>query len=283
MRSLIAVTLLLAFALLTFVPAQAQLTEDELVQKYLGMREKTHVSKTGWISGSYSLDRINRNNDYNSFATYASSQLPTTSISWLGQANIVGLDFGLMLKKNFAISFGGEYWMKFGENQSGDFAYTPPNQAASVVDGLQSEISVYGINANLQYYFYNAPVNGVGLTKLAARVGFGAGWYEAKWDLWQTYQNLNLSTSTPTGDNTTFKDNSIGLNFNVGIDYPLNKWDLGLGLDFGYQYLNFDQVAWYNSADEEVVVTYAGTADSRVELDLSGFRGKVEVKKFFSW
>jgi hypothetical protein len=283
MRSLIAAALLLAFVLLTFVPAQAQLTEDEMVEKYMGKREKTQVKKTGWISGSYALDRINRNNNYNSFASYASNHFPSTSISWLGQANIIGLDFGLMLKKNFAVSFGGEYWMKFGEDQSGTFSYTPPNQAASVVDGITSEITVYGVSTNLQYYFYNAPTGGSPLTKLAARVGFGAGWYEAKWDLWQNYQDLNLATSTPTGDNATFKDNTIGLNFNVGIDYPLNKWNLGVGLDFGYQYLNFDEIAWYNSADEEVVVTYAGTADSRVELDLSGFRGKVEVKKFFSW
>ena len=56
-----------------------------------------------------------------------------------------------------------------------------------------------------------------------------------------------------------------------------------IGVDFGYMYLNFKNIAWYNSADEEIVVTYNNSEDSRVDLGLSGFRGKVELKRFFTW
>jgi hypothetical protein len=47
-------------------------------------------------------------------------------------------------------------------------------------------------------------------------------------------------------------------------------------------YLNFKNVAWYNDQDQEIVASYTGDADGRVDLGLSGFRAKIELKRFFS-
>ena len=75
----------------------------------------------------------------------------------------------------------------------------------------------------------------------------------------------------------------MGFGVFTGIDYPLGIFDLAVGVDVGYLYLNFANVAWYNSQDEEVIATYTGDRDGRVDLDMSGVRGKVEIKRFFSW
>jgi hypothetical protein len=50
-----------------------------------------------------------------------------------------------------------------------------------------------------------------------------------------------------------------------------------------YLYLNFTNVSWYNSQDQEIIATVDGTEDGRVDLDFSGVRGKVEIKRYFSW
>ena len=54
-------------------------------------------------------------------------------------------------------------------------------------------------------------------------------------------------------------------------------------MDANYLYLNFGNVAAYNSSDQEIVATYSGEEDGRVDLGMSGFRGKVELKRYFSW
>ena len=69
----------------------------------------------------------------------------------------------------------------------------------------------------------------------------------------------------------------------MGGDYPLKFWGLLLGADMSYLYLNFKNVSWYNSADQEIVATYNDTPEGRVVLGLCGVRGKVQLKKYFTW
>jgi hypothetical protein len=129
----------------------------------------------------------------------------------------------------------------------------------------------------------NPPKAAEKLTKPALKVGIGAGYYQAKWELWDQYANLNLATSTPNPTNSTFRDNTIGFTFNVGGEYPLSASGFAVGLDLHYLYLNFKDVAWYNSSDQKIVATYEGNESSAVVLGLSGIRAKLELKKFFSW
>ena len=279
------IALAIAAAAIMAQPVTAQFSEQEIIDRYMkksDQMQKQH-KKLYWLSGSYAMNRINKNNDYNNFANYTSAQFPTTDILWLNKANSFGLEFGWMFNKKFAVSIGGEYWMTLGQNQSGNFAYNRPIGGTTTVTELISEIKVYGLTSAVHFYLTNPPSSRNHLTNLAVKVGAGIGFYQVSWDVWDEYENINLSSSLPAAINATFKDSNIGLSLSAGAEYPLNFGSMSLGVDVNYLYLNFNNVAWYNSQDQEVVASYAGDTNSRVDLGLSGVRGKIELKKFFNW
>lgn len=255
-------------------------SEEEYVNKYLKKYEKKHTTKLTWISGFFSLNRINRDNDYNKFANYETTNFTDGTIPWLGEAKTFGADFGLVFNKRFAWTVSGEYWMKLGESLEGSYFYEP---TGTYIDNPETQVQVYGAMTGVQYYVTNPPSVTGEMKDIALRVGAKVGFFKAKWDVWEDYENLNLSTSTAEASTASFEDQGIGLSFHVGADYPTRLWDLVLGVDMGYLYLNFDNVAWYNEQDDEIVASYTGDADGRVNLGLSGFRGKIELKHFFSW
>jgi len=277
-KSLFAVVGVVVLLCSSVVMAQSQ--EDEVVQQYLNRMTKKHTQKLTYISGHFEMNRINRNNDYNKFATNVSTNLQGTSLPWLSQAKTLGADFGIVFNQKFAWSIGGEYWLKMGQSLSGDYYYAP---IGANITNPKSELQVYGFTTGLQYYLVNHPELSGALNNIAVRIGGTAGFYQVSWKLWNEYENLNLSTGLSTGSNTTFKDNAPGFAMNLGVDYPLNFHNMAIGVDLSYLYLNFDKVAWYNTQNEEVVATYNNSPDSRVELNLSGVRGRIELKRFFSW
>ena len=120
-------------------------------------------------------------------------------------------------------------------------------------------------------------------SKLSIKATGSVGYYQVNWDVWDGYENLNLSTSLPSGTNTTYSGSAPGVTMGMGIEYPTNLFGMVFGFDFRYLYLNFNNVGWYNSLDQEIIATWDFTEDSRVNLGLSGFRGRLELKRFFSW
>jgi hypothetical protein len=279
LKRTIALVSILAFGL-GLGTALAQETEDEIIARYLRKTEEKHTARLGWASVNFSVDRINRDNPYNSFANHESNQFSEGSLSWLGQGYSIGVEFGLIFKPGVTWSLGGEYWLKMKDEISGTPTYLP---TGTDVENPSSEIQVYGLTTGVQYYLKGQPTPTTGLSSLAVRVGGSVGYYAASWDVWSEYQNLNLATATSEEQNIGFKGTAPGFYFNLGVDYPINLWDMGLGVDFGYMILNFDNVAWYNSNDEEVIASYDGTEEGRVDLDFSGVRGKVELKRYFNW
>lgn len=278
---IIATILLVVFA--SSAAASAADTEQDIINRYLKKTQKKHVRKLGWISASFDMNRINKDNDYNKFASSQTEYLDNGTILWLNKAKSVSMEFGMFLGDRFAWSMNGEYWLKLGQNNTGTFTYSPPGGSPSVITNLQSEIKVVGFITGMDYYISNRPSKDHYLESMALRISGSVGYYIASWDLWNSFQNLNLSTSTPAPTNTTFKGTAPGLSLGMGADYPLNFQNFSLGVDFSYLYLNFKNIAWYNSIDQEVVPTWNNDADSRVDLGLSGFRGKVELKRFFTW
>ena len=276
---IVAFTLALASAPVLF----AGETEQDIVNRYLKKAEQKHTTKISWLSVNFTLDRINRENDYNRFAIYSSDHFSSTDIPWLGEGKSFGIDLGVVFRQRFAWSIGGEYWLKLGTHKTGSFDYNPPSGTPTVVTDLYSEIRVFGVSTSIQYYLLNPPFPQETQSNLALRLVGSVGYYQAGWDIWSEYQNLNLATSAPISENTTYKGTAPGFSFGVGADYPLKVFNLALGVDFTYLYLNFKNVAWYNAQNQEVIATYDGTSDGRVDLGLSGFRGKVEVKRFFKW
>ena len=170
----------------------------------------------------------------------------------------------------------GEIFCLLGANGAGKTTtinlflnFIDPTEGQALINGIDSAKDPLGAKEHV--------------AKLTVRVGGTAGLYVANWDLWPEYRNLNLATNAPVNANTTFRGTAPGLTFNFGVEYPVGWAGLVAALDMNYLYLNFKNVAWYNASDEEVVVTYNGTADSRVDLALSGVRGKFEIKRYFNW
>ncbi len=258
-------------------------SEQDIINRYTKKIEKKHQVHTSWISTNFTMNRINRDNDYNKFATYQTAYMGNGELNWLNTAKSFGADFGLMVNKKIAWTVGGEFWGKFGQTLSGTYTYTPPNSGAVTVTNPESKISVYGFNTGMQYFLYNAPGPNSNLAKPSLSLTGSVGYYSATWDVWDEYQNLNLSTSTPAGTNSSFTGNTAGFTFGLGGAYPLKVWGLNLGMDLHYLYLNFKNVAWYNTAGQEIVATYNDTPEGRVTLGLSGIRGKLELKKYFNW
>ncbi len=281
MRPIMALTAVLLLSLGSIPAAVSADTEQEIVEQFLKQRESRHPKRIGYISGNFVFNRINRDNDYNKFANHTSQHFADTDIPWIGDAKGFGLELGTMVGRRFSWSVGGEYWLKMGVNESGSFDYAPPDGIPTVVTDLVSEVQVWGLTSSLQYYLYNPPANPGLLNRPAVRLGATIGYFQATWDVWDSYQNLNLSTSLPEGANTTYKGSAPGGSVELGFDLPLSLWGMVLGTEVGYLYLNFTNVAWYNSSDQEVVVTYDESAEARVDLDFSGFTGKAELKRFF--
>ncbi|MEW5795693.1 MAG: hypothetical protein AB1772_04960 [Candidatus Zixiibacteriota bacterium] len=258
-------------------------TEQEVINRYLQKTVAKHTTKLSWISFSVSMDRINRHNDYNDFAIIESAKLGSGEFSWIRQGFSVGADFGLMVHKRFAWSLGGEYWLKLGNNLPTGNTYLQLSTNTVVPADPKSELKVFGFTTSLQYYLINPPVASAKQNAYSVRVGGSVGYYSASWDLWPEYENLNLATAVPVGTNSTYKGTAPGFSFGMGVDYPLGWWDLGLAVDASYLYLNFGNVSWYNSNDEEIVASLDGTENGRVDLALSGVRGRIEIKRYFNW
>ncbi len=258
-------------------------TEQDIINRYTKKIEKKHVSHTSWFSTNFTLNRINRDNDYNKFATYQTAYLGNGELNWLNTSKSFGADFGMFVNPKIAWTLGGEFWGKFGQTLNGTYTYTPPNSGAVQVTNPESKISVYGLTSGVQYFIYNAPGPNSVASKPSVHLSSTVGYYNATWNVWNEYQNLNLSTSTPAGTNSSFSGNTVGFTFGLGGDYPLKVWGLSMGFDMHYLYLNFKNVAWYNTAGQEIVATYNDTPEGRVTLGLSGVRGKLELKKYFTW
>jgi len=277
---LISLVLILTLGISSVV---AQETEQEIVDRILNRAVAKHTHKLGWASINISLDRFNRHNDYNDFAIVETRKLTTNTFAWLDKGFALGADFGMIFKGRWAWSLGGEYWMKLGESFAQPDTYLQLSTGTSVSSNPKSELRVFGVTSSLQYFIWNAPKPATKLTGLTARIGGSAGFYVANWDLWPEYENLNLSTNAPVAANTTFKGTAPGFSLGFGLDYPLGWWDVGLAMDASYLYLNFSNIAWYNTDGDEIVASLNGTPEGRIDLALSGIRGKFEIKRYFNW
>ena len=263
---------------------QADETEQDIVNKYLAKAKKQHTKKLGWLSINYQYNRVNRgHNEYNHMANTLSTQVDGADFGAINNTNVFGVEFGTVFQKKFAWTVGGEFWQKAGDSNTGTFTYTPISGTPAQVVDPKSEVSVWGVSTGIQYYVKNNPQPASKLTKLAIRTGVNVGYYVATWDLFDQYENVNLTTGIDEGQNIAFKGTSLGFSFNVGVDYPINLWDMSLGVDANYLMLNFDNIAWYNAQDQEIIATWTGDDTGRVNLNLSGARAKVELKRFFSW
>lgn len=279
--------LLLAGVTLIAVAATAAPTpkEQELVNQFLKKTEKKHrPKKLGWVSANFTVNRVNRYNEYNSFTKHVNSNLSGGQFSALSQVGAAGLEVGVGMNRKLSWVFGGEYWLKSGDKISGTVNYAPPSGSGPVaLTDPESKIQVYGAYTGVNYSIWNPRAAGDVLNGGSAWVSGNVGYYQVNWDLFPQYENLNLSTAAPDGSNTTFKGNAPGFSLGAGVDFPVGFGGLSFAAEANYLHLNFSNVAWYNTADQEVVATYGDGPDTRVDLKMSGVRARLSLKKYFGW
>ena len=259
-------------------------TEDEIVARYMKKVEKKHKSKVGFFSTSFSYGMLANDNGYNKFINYANDRIaPGNPLGGIWRTSQISANFGMLLTSRATLKFGFEYWMQMGVDKTGDYTLSIEPIGAQTDFNLQSEVQIYGITGGTDYYLLNPPdKNGV-FNSLALRVGATGGYYMAKWQTWDGLTPYNLTTASYESNDDPFKDNTIGFTVTAGADYPTPVFDLLLGVDIGYQYLNFGNVKSYNTVNEELYVSYSDSGTDRVDFDFSGLRGKIELKRFFSW
>ncbi len=259
-------------------------TEDEIVARYMKKAQSKQKTKVGFFSANFSYGVLAIDNGYNNFASYADSRIsPGNPIGGIWRTNQLGANFGLMMSSRTALKFGFEYWLQMGVDKTGDYVLGIEPLGTQTDFNLISQVQIYGFTGGADYYLLNPPDRNGVFHSLALRVGANGGYYMANWEVWEGLTTYNLVTANFEANNDPLKDNTIGFSVSAGVDYPTPVFDLLLGADISYQYLNFDNVKSYNSVDEELYLSYSDTGTDRVDLDFSGLRGKIELKRFFNW
>jgi hypothetical protein len=252
-------------------------TEDEIIARYLKKADKQQKSRIGYISGQFSYGKLSDNIGYRTFGFSATSELASIDgiahpAEGIFRSKEMSLKLGMMLAPWGALKLGFDYWLPMGSDVSVDY-----NAIVGVLElqdtyKVKSTVNVYGFNAGFDYYFINPPNEYGVLDGLSLNAGIGGGIYMANWDLWQ-------ETSE---DFEPLKATAPGFWGKFGIEYPVGLFGLTLGADAEYFFLNFTNITSYNKMSGDLELIYPGDG-SKVQLDLSGPRGQIELKRYFRW
>jgi hypothetical protein len=265
-------------------------TEDELVSKFFKQAEKQKTKKVGFLVVNGSFGRLFRDNDYNKFTNRVTPLVSDVS-SGTGEVEKINSSmelfggFGMMTSARSSASFGFSYWLKQGSNQTGDFNLSlvnldDPNDHYGF--DLKSEVQVYGFAGQIEHYLLGSPDNKGKLHQMAVKIGGGAGYYFASWQLWDGFTGFNLSTGEPETIDAKLTGSSPGFTGLVAAEFPVKVAGLVLEGSLRYLQLNFTNMRWYNSNNEETVAT-VNSSGTRVNLNMSGPRAQLGFKRYFSW
>jgi hypothetical protein len=280
------VLLLAVIFIFTAVGSAYSQTEDEIIAQYLKKAEKKHKPKVGFASVSFVYGNLPNNSDYNVFFNYANHRIfPGGPLDGIWNCMQFAGELGMMAADKFSFKVGFDYWMKLGSSVTGDYTFGTTFGPSGYQESFEvkSEIQVYGFYGGFDYFIFNPPDRDGIVRSISLRAGAGAGYYLSKWQIWEGAYTLNLSTETTEENVEPLKGSAPGVTAWIGMDYPVNLLGLLVGANVSYMYLNFTDVHSYNSLGEELYVTYSTSPSDRVELDFSGLRGKIELKRYFKW
>jgi hypothetical protein len=279
-----AVCLVVLMFLFVLVSSSMAQTEDDIIAKYLKKTEKKHKNKIGYMSFYGSYGKLPGDGDYLKFVGYANNGIdPGGPIEGIWRSKQFGGEFGIMVTPYASVNFGFEYWLKMGNSSTGDYTFTI-NPAGTYNDyTVRSEIKVYGFTGGINYFPLNPPDREGLVHSVSAHIGAGIGYYLARWELWDSADAFNLSTSSTEPNVDAFDGSTLGFSIWAGADYPTGFYGLLVGADVKYQYVNFENLHTYNGLGEELYVSYDGAETGRVDIDVSGFRAQLAIKRYFAW
>ncbi|MEW5925027.1 MAG: hypothetical protein AB1746_13665 [Candidatus Zixiibacteriota bacterium] len=259
-------------------------TEDEIISKYLKKMEKQRKHKIYFGSIGFSYGKLPNNSDYNVYSNYANVNIdPGNPMTGIWRSKEFSANMGMMASRKVSFQLGFDYWLKMGDNTTGDYTFSISPLGTQTDFDLISQVQVWGLTSGIDYHLLNAPDNEGIVNGFNVRIGGGAGVYFSKWEVWSGANSFNLSTSLEELNIEPLKGTAPGFSAWIGADYPVGFFGMLLSANVNYLYLNFSDVHSYNDFDEELYLSYTSNPEDRVELDFSGFRGKVEFKKYFKW
>ncbi len=259
-------------------------TEDEIIAKYLKKTEKKQKVKVGFFALTGAYGKLPNETDYLKFRNYSNNHIsPGNPIDGIWRSKQFGIEFGMMFARQFAAKAGFEYWLKMGNKVTGDYSFAIEPLGTQTDFTIKSEVQVYGFSAGIEYFPLNPPGMDGLVNSLSVRLGISGGLYMAKWEIWSGADAFNLSLGQPEPNLDPLTGSTPAFSACLGADYPIRFFNLMIGAEADYQYLNFDKLHSYNDLGEELYVTYSDDSADRVKLDFSGFRGKIVIKRYFTW
>jgi len=229
-----------------------------------------------------------RGGDYDKFAAYNSANITRTDggsaiLNGLSNSYEFGIEMGTMLGQKSSVSLGLDYWLKNGSNHVGDFTLSVEPIGSQTGFALRSQITVFGASGNFGYFLLNKPSRIGALKGLSIEAVGSAGFYFSRWNLWQGSGNINLSTGLFEQIGGALTDQAPSFAGALRFSIPTNLFHTVIAIEGGYQYLKFTNPSWKNALNEEIRPTYSANSADNVELDFSGLRGKIAIRKFMSW
>jgi len=276
MRSRLFFLLTLVISLALVTPAFCQ-TEDEVVAKYLKKTEQNRERKIWFVTASGLYGKLSDDNQYNDFRSNSA-----IGLDGIYRSKEISVGFGLMVARNVAVGASAHYWLKLGNDATGNYirlAEDPIDTVAST--DMKSNLQVYGFTGNIDYFVMNPPDKSGILHGPALKINVDAGYYFARWELWEGFLGYNLDTEASEVVDDKFTGGAFGGSAGLAAEMPINFGGLVVEGAIRYEYLKFSKIKWYNGDDNEVVVA-GNDARERVELDLSGPRVQLGVKRYFS-
>ena len=259
-------------------------TEDEIIAKYLKKAEKQRKHRVYFGSVSFAYGKLPTYSDYTMFYHYSNRNInPGSPLTGIWRSKQLAFNMGMMVTRKVSVRLGFEYWLKLGSEAVGDYDFGIAPLGLQEDFDLSSKIQVMGFTSGVEYHLINPPTAEGIVNSINVRVGGGGGFYFATWDIWEGANSFNLSTEAYETNIEPLKGSAPGASAWLGVDYPVGLLGLVLGCDINYLYLNLDDIHSYNDLGEELYVSYSDNPDDRVGLDLSGLRGRVELKRYLKW
>lgn len=265
-------------------------TEDELVAKHLAKldREQPHRLFAPFLSISRgSIDP----SGYNYFVTTTNTFVrPVDPQGGSALSKIRGLTsleggFGLGVDRGL-LTLGFNYSLTMGSANKGDYELYFDLETGLHQDvedfTFRSNIKVWGVFLDYQYFFYNPPVAFAKPHGLSVRAGGGLGYYGGYWYLWEGFGGIRTDTGEfyelPYDDH--LKGSGMGFHLAAGVEYPFWSGFL-LALETKYVWLKFDKMKKSISTTYDLYLVEQPSGDP-IGLDLTGPRVNLAIKHYFT-
>lgn len=262
-------------------------TEDEMVANFIA---KTELKRPHRLFAPFLTVSFGKTDPkgYKNFVQEMNEYVKHVdgSDAFSGISGITGFEGGFSVVSDRSIlSFSFNYWLNAGSSKHGDFRVSPNLWASAYEEyndfTFRSEIKVWGVLLDYQYFLYNHPIPYAAPKGISVRAGGGIGYYGAFWYLWDGFGGY-ISDS---GEFYELEDHLTGTgpgyHASAGIEYPILSGFV-FAVDAKYLWLEFDKLSKQISSDIELYLLEEENGGP-VKFDFSGPRINLSIKRYFTF